>query len=91
MPPPPEVCPHCGAFVPRRARACPECGADETTGWSERAAGQRLDLPEDEFDYEEFAQREFGTPRKVARPPIGWLWWAVAVLLVLGFLLGVIL
>ena len=30
----PEVCPNCEAEVPAGARACPECGADESTGWS---------------------------------------------------------
>ena len=25
---PPAICPHCGAQVPTRAKACPECGAD---------------------------------------------------------------
>jgi hypothetical protein len=90
MPAPPETCPHCGALVPPRARACPECGADETTGWSERATAQGLDLPDDEFDYDEFVQREFGPARTKPRPPLGWLWWLVAVLLLVGFLAGFI-
>ena len=29
----PEVCPNCGALVPRQAACCPECGADEKTGY----------------------------------------------------------
>ena len=90
MPSPPEVCPCCGALVPPRARACPECGADETTGWSERATGQRLDLPDDEFDYGEFVERELTPTKPRLRPRIGWLWWIVAVLLVVGFLVGFI-
>jgi len=73
--------------VPRGARACPQCGADETTGWSERAEGQRLDLPDDEFDYDEFVQREFSQEKPKARPAIGWFWWTVALLLLLSFLL----
>ncbi|MBA3471301.1 MAG: hypothetical protein H0T53_16820 [Herpetosiphonaceae bacterium] len=28
------ICPHCEAKVPASARACPECGSDEQTGWS---------------------------------------------------------
>ena len=31
------TCPICGADVPIKARACPECGSDEKTGWSEAA------------------------------------------------------
>ena len=59
----PDVCPQCGALVPEKARACPECGSDEETGWSDRAQAQRLDLPDDEFNYDEFAQEEFGEKR----------------------------
>lgn len=85
MPAPPEICPNCGAAVPPRARACPECGADEETGWSERAEAQRLDVPDPEFDYDDFAAREFGGRQASRRPPMGWFWWAVAVLLLLCF------
>jgi len=81
----PEICPNCGALVPREARACPECGSDEETGWSDRATAQRLDLPEDGFDYGEFVQEEFGTghdERRIRPRGISWLWWIVAVVLV---------
>lgn len=27
-------CPHCGAPVPPRAPACPDCGSDADTGWA---------------------------------------------------------
>jgi hypothetical protein len=71
--------------VPRKARACPECGADEQTGWSEDADAQRLDLPDDNFNYDEFVKKEFG-PRKDVRPRgISWLWWVVALLLLALF------
>jgi uncharacterized membrane protein YvbJ len=76
--PAPETCPNCGADVPRRAKACPECGSDEKTGWSDEAHVQSLDLPDDEFNYDEFVQREFGKPK---RPPMKILWWCVAVAL----------
>ena len=32
------TCHHCGANVPSDALACPECGSDHETGWSEAAA-----------------------------------------------------
>jgi hypothetical protein len=28
------ICPHCETKVPTGARACPECGSDEQTGWA---------------------------------------------------------
>ena len=84
---PPEICPHCGAEVPRRARACPECGSDEETGWSDRAAAGRLGLPDEEFDYDEFVKEEFAARPAPLRPRgIRWFWWVVAVCILLGLL-----
>jgi len=71
--------------VPPHARACPECGADEKTGWSEDALTSHLDLPDDSFDYEEFVNREFGHEKPLPRG-IPWFWWVVALLLVALFL-----
>jgi predicted nucleic acid-binding Zn ribbon protein len=83
---PPEYCPNCGAEVPPKAKACPECGSDETTGWSERADGQRLNLPDDEFDYDEFVKDEFGEQKKEIRPRgISWFWWLVAIIAIASF------
>jgi hypothetical protein len=84
---PPEICPNCGADVPPNAKACPECGADETTGWSEDAVAGGLGLPdEEEFDYEEFVQREFGGGKR-RHHGIGPGWWWVAVVLLVIFVL----
>jgi len=82
----PETCPNCGAAVPRGAKACPECGSDEQTGWSEAAESSGLDLPEEHFDYQDFVQREFGKPGPVPRG-VHWFWWAVALAVLAGFLL----
>jgi hypothetical protein len=49
----PTECPVCGAAVPRNARACPGCGADERSGWDEEATRyDGLDLPDSAFDDE---------------------------------------
>ena len=80
----PEYCPNCGAAVPDGARACPECGADEQTGWSERAHAQRLDLPDEDFDYAEFARNEF-EHRPLRRRGPQRLWWVVAVVTLLAW------
>jgi hypothetical protein len=84
---PPEICPQCGAKVPPRAKACPGCGSDEKTGWSEDARSSEVDLPDDSFDYDDFVQREFGGSKSDPKPRgISWLWWGVALVLLLVFL-----
>jgi hypothetical protein len=75
------ICPHCGAEVPAKARACPECGSDEQTGWAEDAATGTLDLPDDQFDYQDYLKREFGQPSPVPAG-IHWFWWVVGLALV---------
>jgi hypothetical protein len=82
----PEVCPNCGADVPRNAKSCRECGADENTGWSESAHADNLNLPDEEFDYGEFVKEEFGE-RQVKPTGIHWLWWLTAAILVVLFLI----
>jgi hypothetical protein len=84
--PPPEICPNCGADVPKSARACPECGSDEKTGWSDDAEIGGLDLPDDAFDYEKFVQREFGGNDPKPQN-IRWFWWVSAILLAAAMLL----
>jgi hypothetical protein len=79
----PEICPHCGAEVPPNARACPECGSDEETGWSEQARADNLGLPDENFNYEEFVKREF---EKKAEPRnIPWFWWVIGIFVLAGF------
>jgi len=76
-----DVCPVCGAEIPPKAKACPACGADEETGWSEAAGTQGLDLPDENFDYEDFVKREFGGGKKSPIPRgIHWFWWVVGIL-----------
>jgi hypothetical protein len=84
----PAVCPNCGAEVPANAKACPECGSDEETGWSEEVHTGGLDLPEENFDYNDFVKREFGKPNPVPQG-IHWFWWLVALGLAIGFVLYV--
>jgi zinc-ribbon domain len=81
----PEICPNCGAEVPRKARACPGCGADEATGWSEEARASGLDLPDENFDYDDFVKREFGEKSPVPRG-VAWYWWVVALALAVAFI-----
>lgn len=76
---PPEVCPVCGEDVPRKSLACPECGADHNSGWRLDAdVHDGLDLPEEDFDYNDFVRREFGS--RVKPPGIKMIWWITAII-----------
>jgi hypothetical protein len=76
----PETCANCGADIPRSARACPECGADERTGWREASPYDGIDLPEPDAD----------------QPPgrdvngLKWYWWTVGIALLLLLALTVV-
>jgi hypothetical protein len=55
--------------VPAGSPACPECGSDDETGWSEDADLRAADIPtgyatDDEFDYQAYVKREFGPRSK---------------------------
>ena len=52
------VCPFCGEAIERKAAACPHCGSDERTGWSNTTYLDGIDLGDD-IDYDELAKREF--------------------------------
>jgi len=84
--PPPEVCPVCGAEVPPRALACPECGSDDETGWKDEAAiYDGLDLPDTEFDYDECVKKEFGGKASSGDNGKRWRWFVVAVVTLTAF------
>jgi len=82
------ICPACGAEVPAKAKACPECGSDEKTGWSDDTIydGTGIEDPE-EFDYEDWKRRELGR----RKPSVGWVWWLVGVALFIFFLWAFVL
>lgn len=88
---PPGQCPVCHEFVPRNAKACPDCGACAKSGWSEEDDYlDGIDLPDeaDDFDYEEFAQREFGqgSDRRSRPTTKPWWWWVAWTLIALALL-----
>ncbi|MGD0057852.1 MAG: zinc-ribbon domain-containing protein [Verrucomicrobiia bacterium] len=77
----PSLCPNCGAEVPAKARACPECGADEKTGWSDDTIYDGTDIEDPgEFNYEDWKRREVDGrgPRRTGKQRF---WWIVAVLI----------
>ena len=52
-------CPHCGEELPLGTKRCRSCGASDDCGWEEATDG-RYDI-DDDFDYDDFVAREFGT------------------------------
>lgn len=76
--------------MPPRRLACPRCGASEADGWpggDEAAEGAELWGEEEDFDYDEFVEREFGGDFESARarspdPKRLILWLIIAGLLV---------
>src|SRR4051812_48793519 len=79
----PELCPHCGAEVPEKARVCPECGSDAETGWSEKASYDNLGIEyDDDFNYGEFIKREF--EGKEEKHPGKWIWIVAGIVLIIA-------
>jgi len=70
----PEECAHCGDPIPRGARACPGCGADERTGWRETSIYDGLDLPDSDDAADNGNHRDFE-----ARRPVKIFWILVGV------------
>jgi hypothetical protein len=87
-PPPPEECANCGASIPRNAKACPECGADERSGWREQSVYDDLDLPEEAWKDETEPKKRQSPSMRVNGVP--WYWWMVGALL-LSVLIGSVL
>lgn len=85
--PPPGECANCGASIPPHARACPECGADERTGWRETSAYDGLDLPDSAWSDDDTPVRGRPTPRVNGVP---WYWWCVGALLLALLIAGLV-
>ena|SRR5689334_22795793 len=80
---PPEICPVCGHDVPRNASACRQCGADYNSGWHENAeVYDSLDLPGQDFDYNEFVQKEF-KPSRFKPSGMKTIWWVTGIVVII--------
>jgi hypothetical protein len=78
---PPLECPVCGDPVPRGARACPGCGADEFSGWDEETTRyDGLDLPDETFDNDKELK-----PKLRAAPDRTWI--AIGVVLLIALIM----
>jgi hypothetical protein len=83
--PPPEECANCGAAIPRNTKACPECGADERTGWREQSVYDGLDLPAEAFERDD---DKTASRRATRVNGVPWYWWCVGIVLVVLLAIG---
>jgi hypothetical protein len=87
------LCPICDREVPVGSQ-CSHCAKKsrraprETKSWEQEEHADGLDLPDEDFDYDDFVAREFGkAPHR--KTGIAWYWYLVAVLLLIAMLLGI--
>ncbi len=86
------VCPTCDHEA-RVGRPCPSCvkksGKPKKRSWEQDPAAECLDLPDGDFNYDDFVAREFGkSPHRTLG--IKWYWWALGVLLLVGMISGIL-
>jgi len=86
---PPGDCPVCGSFVARGSYACPNCSADDKSGWKDDDTHNGLDLPDQDFNYDEFLENEFGTSS--AGNKLHPFWQITGVILLVLFIIGVLI
>ena len=80
---PPDFCPVCGEEISPNAKACPECGADERSGWNEEALlYDGLDLPDHAWDDDPPLNRG---SRDATGLALGWRLIAALILLALAW------
>lgn len=86
-------CPTCDREV-RVGRPCPGCAAKGKSvrkpirkSWEQDSSADGLDLPDDDFDYEDFVAREFGgAPHR--KTGVKWYWWLLAVAALAAMIAG---
>jgi hypothetical protein len=84
----PTECANCGATIPRGAKACPECGADERTGWRDTDVYDGLDLPDDGRRNEAGHRSRNRSDRDVNG--LAWYWWCIGVAVIGALALAVL-
>ena len=87
-----DYCSYCYKEMPKWSTACPHCGSDLETGWSENTYMDGVDTVGgsgymDDEDYDDYVRRDFGQdessgPRwwivvAALAVVVGMLWWSV--------------
>lgn len=89
------ICPFCGREA-RVGKPCPGCEKKQKPrrkpakkSWEQDSAHDGLNLPDEDFDYDEFVAREFG---KAPHRALGvkWYWWLLGVVILAAMIAGVL-
>jgi hypothetical protein len=87
------VCPFCDSEV-RVGEACSGCAKKTKTpkpkkrSWQQDSSSDGLNLPGEDFDYEDFVAREFGkSPHRALG--LKWYWWLLGVVVLGGMIASV--
>ena len=87
------VCPFCDSEV-RVGEACPGCAKKSKDpkpkkySWQQDASSDGLNLPDEDFDYEDFVAREFGkSPHRALG--LKWYWWLLGVVVLGGMIASI--
>ena len=87
------ICPFCDREV-RVGKPCPGCAKKskpaatrKKRSWEQDKSCDGLDLPDEDFDYDDFVAREFGGKphRQIA---VKWYWWILGVILLILMTVG---
>ena len=78
------ICPGCGVEVKVGSPGCPKCNNLDPWEIEENGAHDGLDLPDDDFDYDEFVEKEFSD--RLPKRGKALFWWITAVILLIAFL-----
>lgn len=86
------ACPSCGAEVQVGSRGCSRCTKNAPKSWAEEPHLDGVSLPDDpdDFDYNDFVDREFGRPSSIKPPHLAWKWWLTAIILLALMIAGLI-
>lgn len=76
------ICPGCGAEIRVGSKGCPKCNNLDPWEIEDNDVYDGLNLPDDDFDYDEFVKNEFGSGEVKRGKSL--LWWIAAVILLIA-------
>lgn len=82
------ICPECGAEVKVGSPGCPKCNDLDPWEIEDNDVYDGLDLPDDDFNYDDFVEKEFG--ESIPKRGLPMVWWVTGVILLIAFLFWVL-